>query len=173
MKKNQKGFTLIELLVVIAILGLLATLAIVSLRGAQQRARDTKRISDVKSIQTAVELYYSENSTGYPEPGAATWAGLNTELADFITGLPTPPDSANEQYIYAVETTNNQNYVIAADPGLEDGDHQALDQDADGSYGNGGVAPGENWGATTSIIVSGGVVPALVECDDDIYCLVE
>ena len=43
------------------IIGLLATLAIVSLRGAQRKARDTKRVADAKQLQTAVELYYSEN----------------------------------------------------------------------------------------------------------------
>ncbi|MAF13480.1 MAG: hypothetical protein CMI53_01130 [Parcubacteria group bacterium] len=61
---KKKGFTLIELLVVIAIIGLLSTLAVVALNSARSKARDAKRISDVKQIQTALELYYNDNS-GY------------------------------------------------------------------------------------------------------------
>lgn len=60
MKNNKKGFTLIELLVVIAIIGLLSTLAVVALNNARQKARDARRLSDVKQIQTALELYYND-----------------------------------------------------------------------------------------------------------------
>jgi len=58
--KKQKGFTLIELLVVIAIIGLLSTLAVVALNNARMKSRDAKRVSDVKQIQTALELYYND-----------------------------------------------------------------------------------------------------------------
>lgn len=56
MRKNQKGFTLIELLVVVAIIGILATLGIVSLNSARAKARDAKRLSDVKQFATALQL---------------------------------------------------------------------------------------------------------------------
>jgi len=59
--KNKKGFTLIELLVVVAIMGLLAALAVVALNTARARARDARRVSDIKQIQTALELYYMDN----------------------------------------------------------------------------------------------------------------
>lgn len=57
---NKKGFTLIELLVVIAIIGLLSTLAVVALGSARTKARDAKRLSDIKQVQTALELYYTD-----------------------------------------------------------------------------------------------------------------
>ncbi|MFH1745312.1 MAG: type II secretion system protein [bacterium] len=66
---NKKGFTLIELLVVIAIIGLLSTLAVVALNSARMKARDARRVGDVKQIQTALELYYNDNS-GYPAGSA-------------------------------------------------------------------------------------------------------
>ena len=62
---KKKGFTLIELLVVIAIIGLLSTLAVVALNSARAKARDAKRVGDVKQMQTALELYYNDNQS-YP-----------------------------------------------------------------------------------------------------------
>lgn len=61
----KKGFTLIELLVVIAIIALLSTLAVVALGSAREKARDAKRLSDIKQVQTALELYYTDKSD-YP-----------------------------------------------------------------------------------------------------------
>ena len=69
---NKKGFTLIELLVVIAIIGLLSTLAVVALGNARVKARDAKRMSDLKQLQTALELFYTDNNQ-YP-------AGSNANL---------------------------------------------------------------------------------------------
>jgi len=85
MKKNKRGFTLIELLVVIAIIGLLSTLSILALNSARARARDAKRVSDVKQIQTALEMCY--NDTGdYP-----TATNLAASTTAYLRLIPTPP----------------------------------------------------------------------------------
>ena len=63
--KKQKGFTLIELLVVIAIIGLLATIVLVSLNTAREKARDAKRKADLQQISTAIELFY-DTTGSYP-----------------------------------------------------------------------------------------------------------
>ncbi len=60
---KKKGFTLIELLIVIAIIGLLATLGIISMTSARAKARDSKRISDLTQIRSAMELYYNDKGT--------------------------------------------------------------------------------------------------------------
>ncbi len=65
-KNNQKtltGFTLIELLVVIAIIGLLATIVMVSLNSARAKARDAKRVGDLKSVMLALSMYYDTYGT--------------------------------------------------------------------------------------------------------------
>ena len=61
----SRGFTLIELLVVIAIIGILSSVVLASLNSARVKGRDAARISNVKSLETAMELYYNDNG-GYP-----------------------------------------------------------------------------------------------------------
>ncbi|MFH1112200.1 MAG: type II secretion system protein [Patescibacteria group bacterium] len=68
---KRKGFTLIELLVVIAIIGILSTLAVVALNNARQKSRDAKRVSDIKQIQTALELYFGDQQA-YPDGAGIT-----------------------------------------------------------------------------------------------------
>jgi len=62
MKIKQRGFTLIELLVVIAIIGLLSTMAVVSLNSARGKARDARRLSDIKQLSTILEMEATEGS---------------------------------------------------------------------------------------------------------------
>ena len=86
----SKGFTLVELLIVIAIIGLLASIVLASTGTARKKGRDARRLSDFKSIQAALELYYSSSGSSYPP--ANTWAALGTALnAGYINGLPSDP----------------------------------------------------------------------------------
>ncbi len=84
-KLNEKGFTLIEFLVVIAIIGLLSTLAVVALGNARQKSRDARRLSDLKQLQTALELYYTDQ-TAYPA-GSAVTLGDSTHACLNSTGF--------------------------------------------------------------------------------------
>jgi len=104
MLKNKKGFTLIELLVVIAIIALLSTIAVVSLGNARQKARDAKRIADIKQMQTALELDYNNTGNGYKTsdtPSVIT--AIGTSMTSVPTA-PTPKDGActavNNSYYY-------------------------------------------------------------------------
>lgn len=59
-KSQKSGFTLIELLVVIAIIGMLASIVLVSLGPARARARDAKRVVDIRQISLAMEMCYGD-----------------------------------------------------------------------------------------------------------------
>jgi prepilin-type N-terminal cleavage/methylation domain-containing protein len=67
-RMRQSGFTLIELLVVIAIIGLLSSVILASLNGARAKARDSRRIADMRQITTALEVFYNSNQA-YPSTG--------------------------------------------------------------------------------------------------------
>src|SRR5205823_5138776 len=49
-------------LVVIAIIGILASVVLANLNSARTRARDTKRVADIKQLQLALSLFYDANS---------------------------------------------------------------------------------------------------------------
>lgn len=76
----KKGFTLIELLVVIAIIALLSTLSIIALNSARVKSRDARRLSDIRQIRTALEMYFDQNSK-YPETDG--WIIIGGVNADF------------------------------------------------------------------------------------------
>ncbi len=112
-QKSQSGFTLIELLVVIAIVGLLSSIVLTSLSTVRKKARDTKRIADLRQINSAMELYIDENghapylgedyrcfSPGNEAKGECAkvydndktmWAALLTDLGPYLNKLPKDP----------------------------------------------------------------------------------
>ena len=133
---DKKGFTLIELLVVITIIGLLATIVLVSLNTARSKARDARRLADLRQVALALEFYYDDNpDTGYPgASGSNQWgdadSGMTKALQDnnYISAVPHDPGTNTYQYWVA---PGNQNHVLKVI--LENTDSPALDDDTDGS----------------------------------------
>jgi len=137
MKNKRLGFTLIELLVVVSIIALLSTAGLIALRTAQRAGRDAKRISDMRSVQNALEIYFNRSGS-YPQ--VFTWAELQAELALVgISSVPNDPiyTGSEASYLYAPAPAvggSANNYVLRAR--LELTDNRALLNDADGTlYG--------------------------------------
>jgi len=76
---KQKGFTLIELLVVIAIIGLLATITLVSVNDARQKAKITRAQADLKQLRNAIEFLVDD--TGKWPNGCPPETVANPEVA--------------------------------------------------------------------------------------------
>ncbi len=106
-KMNHKGFTLVELLVVIAIIGLLSTLAVVALGSARQKARDARRMSDLKQMQTALELYYTDRNA-YPIAATAQTLGALTYACLDNSGFAAAGCNTNPVYMGIVPTDPGQ-----------------------------------------------------------------
>ena len=119
LKKRQSGFTIVELLIVIVVIGILATLVIVTFTGIQQKARDSKRKTDLGAVQSSLENYYGSNNT-YPtlahlnDVAAGGW--IATNMKGFNTdALKDPKLPAAVTAPLASTTTANQ-YVYTVTP---------------------------------------------------------
>jgi prepilin-type N-terminal cleavage/methylation domain-containing protein len=148
-KKAEKGFTLIELLVVIAIIGILSSIVLASLNTARQKSRDAKRVSDVRQLQLAFELFFDscrQYPTGVngtmPTTGTANGCTSPTTLGSFIPAIPIPPSGAG-LLVYSYHSGTATTYCLGAEleqaSAVPSGDTNC---DADGT-GSGA------WGATS------------------------
>ena len=106
--KAHRGFTLIELLVVISIIGLLSSIILASLNSARAKARDARRVSDLKQVAIALALFYDDHGS-YPVADCGSgstpsshwanqqaayldcWNSLQTDLSPYLRKLPVDP----------------------------------------------------------------------------------
>lgn len=114
--KKQLGFTLFELLVSISIIAIMTALASVAFSGAQKKARDSRRVQDMKLIQTAAEQYYSQNTYLYPTNYTAgtAWTPSGSTATAVLESFPTDPKNT-APYVYSCRgTCNTAGYCLCA-----------------------------------------------------------
>jgi prepilin-type N-terminal cleavage/methylation domain-containing protein len=119
-KNSSDGFTLIELLVVISIISLLSTLTMSSLSSARQKSRDAIRLSDMRTVQIALELYYAANNA-YPSTGGVFKSEClfsNSTNADVIPNLTPIYLSRIPSDPFMKKATNDNCYIYYSPDGV-------------------------------------------------------
>ncbi len=84
---GRQAFSLIELLVVIALIGILVAIATVSYTTIQKKSRDSRRVSELKAVQQAIEQYYANNQSTYPGSCSAL------DITYLPNGMPSDPQT--------------------------------------------------------------------------------
>ena len=93
--QRRSGFTLIELLVVIAIIGLLSSLAIISLNSARNKAYDAQIKSDLSQLRIYSEVTYSDGDY------------TDLDIADVTPAIAPPACSADAAYTIVINTAGD------------------------------------------------------------------
>ncbi len=142
MKKTHAGFTALELLIVIGIIGVIVAIALVGLTRARAKSRDDSRISNMRSVQIALEDYKTA-CRNYPyalDPTADNCVFANglTQFGEFLSTVPANPSGTVFQY-YAYANPSDPELCVGYHLGLalETENHAALNTDSDvNSLGN-------------------------------------
>lgn len=110
----SSGFTIAELIISISVIGVLSVMSFVFLPSALQRARNSEKISDTKSLSRFFEQRYKENaSITYPTyPSTATFStDLNVLLNSGLKDAAIPPGKSTNGVIVASSNTDQTSAV--------------------------------------------------------------
>ena len=116
--EDERGFTLVELLVVMLIIGLLAAIAIPSFFNQRDKAKDATAKEAVRTAQTAMETYNTDNNGSYLNADPAKLKVIESTLsaANALTAVPT---TSGKGYAVSVKgkDTNNVFTISRSDTG--------------------------------------------------------
>lgn len=93
---------MVEMLIVLSIVGILTAIVIDSAAASRAKARDTRRISDMKEIQLGLAIYYDVNRA-YPVGTDATALSVLASQK-YIPEVPTDPQGGNYEYTGSATT---------------------------------------------------------------------
>ncbi len=133
-KAAQTGFTLIEIMVVVVIIGLLAAMIAPNVMDNLDRAEINRAKQDIRSIETALNLYRLDNFK-YPStdeglqalvsnPGET--AAPNWKSGGYLKALPQDPWNRQYQYAYPGMQGEFDVFTLGAD-GQEGGEGNNAD----------------------------------------------
>src|SRR5215467_8782332 len=104
--KTSSAFTLIELLVVIAIIAILASIALPAFSAVQERAKQTKDLSNGKQVVLALRQFALDNNGNFPNN--AYGGGVSYDAAPPLTGA----NKANDALRWLVPTYTNSEDIF-------------------------------------------------------------
>lgn len=97
--QNKKiAFTLIELLVVITIIGILAVWATTIFSSQIQKARDSKRTTNIAELKWYIEQAYQDEAV-YPD--STSGSGFSGSIGKYTQNMPTDPKSWTACYSWS------------------------------------------------------------------------
>jgi type IV pilus assembly protein PilA len=135
---GESGFTLVELLVVMLILGLLAAIAIPSFFNQRDKAKDADAKAGVRTAQTAMETYSTDNDGSYANATADDLVTIEETLNDVnITDVTSDADS----YSLEVTSTTDNTFTIAR--GADGQTTYSCTEEASGGCPSGGEWAGD------------------------------
>lgn len=121
---NKKAFTLIELIVVITILSILWTIAFISFKWYSTQARDSKRITEISSLNNSLWIYLAKKWT-LPEPESSIRVAYGSEemtiqwemgenvLSQISASQNFKDPSSLDYYFYSINSSKNWYDVFA------------------------------------------------------------
>ena len=105
-----RGFSLVELLIVAAVIGLIVAIAIPNLLNAIQRSRQTRTISDLRTISNGLAIYQQDYAK-FPTAGSlASLSDVADDLIPFIGEVPID-DGWNYDFQYK---SDGDTYTLAS-----------------------------------------------------------
>jgi type IV pilus assembly protein PilA len=110
--EGEAGFTLVELLVVMLILGLLAAIAIPSFFNQRDKAKDADAKESVRTAETAMETYATDNDGFYTSASTAILNGIEATLTDAPNPVQVAVDADGEGYQVSVESETGNVFTI-------------------------------------------------------------
>lgn len=114
--RKSRAFTLIELLVVVAIIGILATIIVINVMGAQRKARVNASLTNVnESLKVAAICFTNESTLSVPDTCPAAAGGSTTCTSANLTsgsGARICSDSTFSSTLWPIPLNANYSYSI-------------------------------------------------------------